>query len=157
MSCINFKKRTKKGTIYFYCTKLKKIINYDECRFCSSKEYKEYKKINSHHKKHKLTKATSIPNNVKKIVYERDKHRCIFCNKLVPLECANSHVIKRSQLGLGIAKNIVCVCSSCHQKYDFGINGLEMQNKAIKYLKKHYNDWCIDDVKYSKFKKIEEN
>lgn len=43
--CISFKIRTKtknkQRTIYYYCTKLRKEINYDICRNCDLKEYKQ--------------------------------------------------------------------------------------------------------------------
>ena len=45
----------------------------------------------------KLSKATSISNEVRQKVWERDKHKCIYCGSFVPVECANSHFIKRSQ------------------------------------------------------------
>ena len=48
-------------------------------------------------KKHKQTKATEISQRVKKVVWERDKHRCIVCYKLVQISCSNAHFIKRSQ------------------------------------------------------------
>lgn len=48
-------------------------------------------------KKHKQTKATEISQKVKKAVWERDKHRCIVCYKLVQISCANAHFIKRSR------------------------------------------------------------
>lgn len=48
-------------------------------------------------KKHKQTKATEIPQKVKKAVWERDKHRCIVCYELVQISCANAHFIKRSR------------------------------------------------------------
>lgn len=48
-------------------------------------------------KKHKQTKATEIPKKIKEAVWKRDKHRCICCHKLVPVECGNAHLIKRSQ------------------------------------------------------------
>lgn len=48
-------------------------------------------------KKHKQTKFTEISGKVKEAVWNRDKHRCIYCHKKVPKYCANAHFIKRSQ------------------------------------------------------------
>lgn len=158
MSCINLKIKTKKGRRFLYCNLLKQEITFDNCKDCATKEYKKikciikpkkYAKIKGH--KHKLTKATSIPISVKKEVWERDNHKCIFCGKEVPLFCANSHVIKRSQLGLGIPQNIVCACTICHDKYDFDTNSQKMYKIAEKHLKTIYIEWNKNDMVYKKF------
>lgn len=169
MNCKNLKFRTKNRTKYIYCSILKKEITYDNCKNCEHKEYKCIVKCNSlcknnkkmfqnvnksaksiKGKKHKLTKATEIPMKVKKEVWKRDNGCCIFCGQEVSISCANSHVIKRSQLGLGIPQNIVCACHICHDKYDFGVNVLWMQEMAKNYLKTHYLNWSENDVKYKK-------
>ena len=158
MQCKNLKIRSKKGRKYIYCELLKKEISFNNCKGCANKEYKKKKcTIKKKYcanaikgKKHKLTKATAIPIKVKKIVWERDNHKCIFCGKEVPLVCANSHVIKRSQLGLGIPQNIVCACPICHDKYDFGINSQQMYLIAKKYLKMKYLDWNVKKLIYQK-------
>lgn len=157
MNCINLKYKTKKGTKYLYCKLLNKEIIFDNCRNCINKEYKikkctvlkkKYAKIKG--TKHKLTKATEIPLKVKKEVWERDNHRCIYCHCEVPLSCANSHYIKRGQLGLGIPQNIVTACPICHDKYDFGINIQDMINYTKKYLKSKYKVWNEEILKYKK-------
>lgn len=56
---------------------------------------KEVKRIKG--KKHKQTKEKEIPKKVKQAVWERDKHKCIFCHKQVPVECACCHFIPRPQ------------------------------------------------------------
>ena len=154
MNCINLKYRTKKGTKYIYCSKLKKQIMYSDCKNC---EYKEYKctvkpktlcKIKGH--KHKLTKATEIPLKVKKVVWERDHHKCIYCGKYVSVYFANSHYIKRSQLGLGIEENVVTACQNCHNLYDFGTNIEEMINYTKNYLKLKYSVWNEEKLVYKK-------
>jgi len=166
MNCINMKIKTKKGKKLLYCNLLKKEITFDNCKDCANKEYKKVKcTINrkncaKYHfpvngktikgKKHKLTKATEIPMKVKKIVWERDNRKCIYCNKEVPLSCANSHYIKRSQLRLGIPQNIVCACPICHDKYDFGINIQWMIKHTKKHLKLKYKDWNEDILTYKK-------
>lgn len=75
-----------------------------------------------------------------KTVWERDKHKCIYCHCEVPLACANSHYIKRSHLGLGIEENIVTACHNCHYLYDFGSNIEEIINYTKQYLKSKYED-----------------
>ncbi|MEI3530697.1 MAG: HNH endonuclease [Bacilli bacterium] len=162
MHCKNFKIRTKtinkKRTIYYYCSLLKQGILYDNCKDCANKEFKitkctiNYRKCAKiiKGKKHKLTKATDISIAVKKEVWERDEHKCIYCHKSVPVSCANSHYIKRSQLGLGIPQNIVTACYECHNKYEFGTNIQNMVEYTKEYLKNNYDDWNKIDLKYKK-------
>ena len=45
MKCIHFKVRSKKGNHYFYCSKNKSIITYQNCANCPYKEYKQYKPL----------------------------------------------------------------------------------------------------------------
>ena len=132
---------------------LKKEITFDNCRDCANKEYKDHSTLKAKtnisekkYKKHKLTKATEIPLKVKKEVWERDNHKCIYCSKEVPLSCANSHYIKR----LGIPQNIVCACPICHDRYDFGINVQDMINYTREYLKSKYVVWNEEILKYKK-------
>lgn len=167
MSCINLKIKTKKGRKFLYCNLLKKEITFDNCKDCVNKEYKKVKctissknyakKSTSNKKspvigghKHKLTKATEIPMKVKKIVWERDNHKCIYCNKYVDVYYANSHFIKRGQLGKGIEENVVTACQNCHYLYDFGTNSKEMINYTREYLKSKYSDWDEEKLIYKK-------
>lgn len=45
----------------------------------------------------KRSKACEISQKTKEEVWNRDKHKCIYCEKYVPKTCANAHFIKRSQ------------------------------------------------------------
>lgn len=146
MNCKNLRIRTKKGIKYKYCILLKKVIK-DECYNCMNKEYKIYSKQK---KKHKLTKKTEIPIKVKKVVWERDHHQCIYCNKYVDVYYANSHYIKRSQLGLGIEQNVVAACPDCHYKYDFKDFNNEMKNYTKQYLSSLYDGWNEENLVYKK-------
>jgi len=167
MQCKNLKYRTKKSRRFLYCDLLKKEITFNDCKDCANKEYKVIKytisskncakKSTSNKKspligghKHKLTKATEIPMKVKKIVWERDNHRCIYCNKYVDVYYANSHFIKRGQLGKGIEENVVTACQNCHYLYDFGTNSKEMINYTREYLKSKYSDWGEEKLVYKK-------
>ena len=47
--------------------------------------------------KSKRSKACEISQKVKEIVWNRDNNKCIYCGRYVPMSCANSHFIKRSQ------------------------------------------------------------
>ena len=153
MNCKYYRIRTKKGVHYKYCTLKKRIIQ-DDCYNCINKEYKEVKckkklcTIKVH--KHKSTKATEIPMKVKKVVWERDGHACIYCGKYVDVYYANSHYIKRSKLGLGIEQNVVTACPTCHYKYDFKDFDGEMKNYTREYLSKLYDGWNEDDLVYRK-------
>lgn len=62
----------------------------------------------------KRSRACEISQKVKEIVWNRDNHKCIYCERYVPKTFANAHFIKRSQGGLGIPENIVTLCSECH-------------------------------------------
>lgn len=168
MYCTNLKIKQKKGKKFLYCNLLKQEITYDNCKCCANKEFKIKKcTVNKKNcakydfpvkrkpikgKKHKLTKATEIPMKVKRIVWERDDHRCIFCGQVVPLECANSHVIKRSQLGIGIPENVVTACPVCHNKYDFGTDIEKMISYTKEYLKSKYDNWNEEKLVYKKMR-----
>lgn len=157
MICKNLLRRSKKNEYYFFCKTKKKKINLDECRGCELKEFKEYKKLSSKPikeyklKKHKITKMTEIPIEVKKEVWERDKHKCIFCGKAVPLFNANSHFIKRSKLGLGIPENIMTNCDRCHDLFDNSIKRKEMIEVARKYFMSKYKNWDEKKLIYKKW------
>lgn len=102
--------------------------------------------------KHKQTKATDIPKKVKEIVWKRDKHKCIFCHKQVPLECACCHFIPRSLGGLGIPENIYTGCSDCHREQDNGLNTKEYDMKVEKHLKDIYGaNWNKSKLIYKKY------
>lgn len=116
----------------------------------SNKKQKVPTKIKG--KKHKQTKATEIPKKVKEMVWERDKHQCIFCYKQVPMECACCHFIPRSSGGLGIPENIFTACENCHREQDNGLNTKEYDRRARKHLKGIYGaNWNIEKLIYKKY------
>ena len=99
----------------------------------------------------KSTKATSIKKEVKQKVWERDNHRCIYCGRQVPVECACSHFIKRSHLGLGIEQNIVTACHNCHYKYDFTEDYPKMYKYTWNYLSSLYEGLNKENLVYHKY------
>lgn len=105
--------------------------------------------------KSKLAKATAISKEVRQRVWERDRMACIYCHRRVPVECANSHFIKRSQLGLGIEQNIVTACPKCHYKYDFGRNSRLMINYTWEYLLSKYEGLKRENLIYHKYSNID--
>lgn len=151
MNCKYYLIRSKNYKYYIFCNHplVKHSIDRDECYSCKYKEYKEYKSINSHKKKRTL--ATSISLNTKQIVWKRDKHKCIFCQKEVPLFNANAHLVKRSQGGLGIPENLVTACDDCHYEEDMGKNCKEYEMRAETYLKNYYGStWERQNLIYKK-------
>lgn len=86
--------------------------------------------------KSRRSKATDIPAKVKKIVWERDDHRCIFCGSSQAMP--NAHVISRAQGGLGVEENIVTACYICHYKMDQTSQRQEYLLKANNYLDSIY-------------------
>lgn len=157
MRCKYLTIRTKNKTKYCYCRLQKEEISFSDCNCCKNREYKDYKKLQAtkiineyKFKKHKLTKHTEISPKVKRTVWERDNHKCIFCNKEVSIEYANSHYIKRSQLGLGIEENIMTNCYECHKKFDDTSLRKIMLPIAKKYFETKYKNWNEKNLVYKK-------
>lgn len=156
--CRYIKQKINKGV---WCIYNKERVSKELCSRCNLKDKynkedciikkKNIKPIKG--KKHKLTKATEIPKEVKLKVWERDKHRCIFCGKEVPWNLANSHYIKRSQLGLGIEQNVMTNCERCHALYDDSLYREEMKEKAKKHFMILYSDWDEKNLIFNKFNK----
>lgn len=97
---------------------------------------------------HKMTKATAIPKRVKDAVFERDKGRCIICGSVYAQP--NAHVVRRSQGGMGVEKNIVTLCYRCHKALDEGKQREEFNDAVEQYLKHFYPDWSREDMIYRK-------
>lgn len=150
MNCINLRIRTKNYKKYFYCICNKCIVDASTCYCCKSKEYKSKTKLNRT-KKSERTKACSIPESVKLEVWNRDNHQCVFCKKTVPHRCANSHIIPRSQGGLGIPENIITVCPECHHEQDNGKNTEYYDKLAKLYIENIYKNWEKEKVIYKKY------
>ena len=100
--------------------------------------------------KHKRTKACEIGKKTKRIVYERDNGRCIFCGAMGLPE---AHIIPRSHGGLGCEENIVTVCRRCHDELDNSIKRKDMLQKAAAYLKGFYSDWEKEKYIFEKWHK----
>lgn len=103
-------------------------------------------------KKHKQTKEKEIPKAVKKKVWERDNHKCIFCKRDVDMFYANAHFIPRSSGGKGIEKNVFTACEDCHREQDNGQDTKLYDSKAEKHLKSIYGDnWNTKELIYNKY------
>jgi 5-methylcytosine-specific restriction endonuclease McrA len=89
-----------------------------------------------------------ISATIKKIVWERDSGRCIICGDRYAMP--NAHFIPRSKGGLGIEKNVVTLCQSCHRAYDQSADRKCCKDIIRKYLKEQYIDWSEDELVYKK-------
>lgn len=97
---------------------------------------------------HKMTKATSIPESVKRKVYARDRGKCVVCGAPgIP----NAHYIRRSQGGLGIEENIVTLCPKCHHDFDNGFRREEIGAWLSEYLDKWYPDFPDEKRIFNKY------
>lgn len=127
-------------------------IDYSNFTFPKPSKNKKEKQKHIKGHKHKQTKATEIPKWVKEIVWKRDKHRCIFCHKYVPIECACCHFIPRSAGGLGIPENIYTGCSKCHSEQDDGLHTKLYNDILENYLKDIYGAyWNKEKLIYKKW------
>lgn len=97
--------------------------------------------------KSKRSKATDIPQKVKREVYERDNGLCIFCGKP---GMPNAHVVPRSQGGLGVPKNIVTACVECHRRFDSTTDRKIYLEAAKTYLRRFYGAYSESEVTYKK-------
>ena len=110
-NCTYFKRRTKKGIFYGYCTLKRSIVplNASECYSCENKEYKKYKPIKKVSKK-----RVFVSKDTYNIVCERDRGMCRFCgNKNIQLH----HIIYRSESKALIddPNNCIMLCEKCHR------------------------------------------
>lgn len=92
---------------------------------------------------------TKISKAVKEAVWERDGGRCVVCGS--GYAEPNSHVVRRSQGGLGVAENIVTHCRACHQAYDEYRK--PVIEKTMEYIQSIYPDWEKERMKYTRWKK----
>lgn len=92
------------------------------------------------------TKSTSISQNTKKVVHNRDGGCCIFCGRPIPISMSNAHIIPRSAGGLGIEQNIISACFDCHRSLDQSTKRTEMMWLVEAYMMTKYAEW--DKNKY---------
>lgn len=111
MKCLHFKIRTKNYERYFYCTKKKKIIDFNDCKNCKYKEFKKIKELKKKSNKLKKLEAKrySILTNNLKLCYicqekKKDDLHEIF---------GGSNRQKSMQWGL-----VIPVCRECHDEWD---------------------------------------
>lgn len=115
-NCVYFKRRTKKGIFYGYCTLRRSIVplNASECYTCENKEYKKYKPIKKVSKK-----RVCVSKNTYKIVLERSKDifgvpRCGLCNNADNLQI--HHILYRGERKELIDEPSNCIML-CHRDF----------------------------------------
>ena len=91
------------------------------------------------------TKATNITPKVKRLVYERDGGRCIFCGRQGLPE---AHYISRARGGMGIPENIITVCRECHRRMDASTERAQYLMRAKAYLDILYPGITDEQRKY---------
>ena len=96
------------------------------------------------------TAATSIPRSVRVAVWLRDGGECIICRRPVPVECACAHIVRRSQGGLGIEKNVVTLCPICHRELDEGKDADVFMAMVLAHIKEYFPDWKREQCIYHK-------
>ncbi len=96
---------------------------------------------------HKQTKATRIPETVKKAVWERDGGYCVLCGRPGNPWC---HYISRAHGGLGISENIVTLCAPCHSRLDQSDERAALKEALANYLRSKYPDWDEEKLVYRK-------
>lgn len=96
------------------------------------------------------TKATAISQDVKKAVYERDGGHCVLCGRWAEPSWACAHYIRRSHGGLGVEKNIITLCPSCHRAYDEGPDRQRLKAVLSEYLSGCYDVWSESELIYRK-------
>ena len=104
------------------------------------------------------TKALAIPREVKLLVASRDSIEgwpcCLYCGKPAPtsdpLAFSCAHFVPRSHGGLGKVENILTLCVSCHEKFDFSDQRQVMREYFKRYLQIQHPGWNEADLIYKK-------
>ena len=104
--------------------------------------------------KSERSKECDIPRAVKNAVWSRDHLRCILCGD--PRAMPNAHFISRAEGGLGVEKNIVTLCRSCHAEYDQSTKREAIRSEIRDYLiGKYGEEWHEEDLYFSRFNNLE--
>lgn len=98
----------------------------------------------------KISKACDISPSVRKEVMDRDGGRCIICGSTQGIQIA--HYISRARLGLGIAKNLGCLCLYCHGEYDNGKLHHQIKSAFKGHLQANYDHWDETELTYKKWR-----
>lgn len=137
-NCVYFKRRTKKGVFYGYCTKQRSEVplNASQCYMCENKEYKKYKPIKKVSKK-----RIFVSDKTYQIVLEKSKDifgvpRCGLCNNADNLQL--HHIRYRGERKDLIDEPSNCIML-CHR--DFSENKC---HRLVHSNKKKYQPILLD-------------
>lgn len=139
-TCINFKRRSKKGQIYFYCTLKRKVISFNDCNCCNNKEYKQYKPLKL--RSNKLAKSEKERFS---IIYP-DLTKCCNCGSKIGVE--KNEVFEGTYRQISIRLGMVCpFCKKCHDVFhnDIMFNLFYKVMFEKEYLKNHSKEEFIKD------------
>lgn len=111
----------------------------------------------------KRTRQLEFSPQTRKIIRQRDRNECVFCELRYHMEDATwlgcstqniMHYIPRSQGGLGIEQNGVLGCQYHHDMMDNGNKGLRKEMLGILrgYLMGNYPGWNEEDLVYNKWR-----
>lgn len=98
---------------------------------------------------HRETKATAIPVEVKRVVFARDRRRCVICGSFTG--GPHCHFIRRSQGGLGIAENIWTGCEACHRAFDSEGPDGPLHAEVAEHFRTCYPGWDGMEKIYKKY------
>lgn len=99
-----------------------------------------------------MARACDITPHIRQMVWGRDAGRCVICGKR---GVQIAHYIPRARGGLGIPRNLVCLCPECHNKYDNGSMREEYGQAIRAYLRGWYPDWDEKELYYDKYAWLE--
>lgn len=135
MKCKHLKIKSKKHQKYIYCSKLKKEINFDNCKGCPFKEYKERKPI-----KNRTSKQAKMERE-RFSIFTKDLEHCILCaeylkeigdNVTEPAEAVNLHEIYEGNDNRPISAKYGLVLPLCYKHHKI-IHMDEKQQKKWGY------------------------
>lgn len=107
IKCVFKRIRSKKGKLYQYCIKTRKIVQNDCYIGCGKKEYKKIKPI-----KKISSKKTSVSKNTYDTVFKRDKGKCKLCGNSKDLHL--HHILGRGKNLTDNIENCIILCQNCH-------------------------------------------
>ncbi len=138
--CSYLRLRHKKGQLYYYCVKHRKIV-LNSCYIgCSDKEYKNYKKL-----KQKTDKQKKLESSRYSIIQD-DLNKCYFCNN----KSQDWHELIKGTCRKKCIKYGLCVkiCRTCHRRTEEDIEFYKETRKiAQKKWQEYYNKSEDDFIK----------
>lgn len=117
--CINLKHRQRNYKYYLYCTALKKIIQYEDCKNCKFKEYKKKTVVNGSIQfksvsiKNKSSKLAKLERNRTSLFID-DLTHCIICGK--PKDNIHEVFFGKNRLNSIMYNQVIPLCLKHHQE-----------------------------------------